>query len=100
MNVILEIDELILDGLGPLDGQAVRAAVERELAGLIRAGGVTGDPAAPQPSAGRARHGAGGWRVTGSETARSVSISLPRPPYPAATLGAQVARAIYGGLRQ
>lgn len=89
MNVILEIDELILDGLGPLDGQAVRAAVERELAGLIQAGGLPGHDRT-QPVA------ATGVRVA----SQSVSIKLPQPPYPSATLGAQVARAIYGGLRR
>ena len=89
MNVILEIDELILDGLGPLDGQAVRAAVERELAGLIQAGGLPGH-------GGLHPDGAAGMRVA----AQSVSINLPRPPYPSATLGAQVARAVYAGLRR
>ncbi len=40
MTVHLHIDRLVLDGLGPLDGDAVSAAVQAEVARLVAESGV------------------------------------------------------------
>ncbi|WP_420456550.1 hypothetical protein [Rubrivirga sp.] len=40
MTLHLHIDRLVLDGLGPLDGDAVAAAIQAEVARLVAEGGV------------------------------------------------------------
>lgn len=42
-SVNLEIDELVFTGLGPLDAASAAAVFERELARLVRAGGLPAD---------------------------------------------------------
>ncbi|MGH2538531.1 MAG: hypothetical protein ACRDHL_14165 [Candidatus Promineifilaceae bacterium] len=85
MNLIVEIETLLVEGLGSLDGQALRAAVAQELARLLQAEGLATPWANP---AGDDLH----------LSARPAAIGLPPGPPRAAPLGAQVARAIYGGI--
>ncbi|HKG15258.1 MAG TPA: hypothetical protein VKB12_18180 [Pyrinomonadaceae bacterium] len=83
MNVNLNIERLVLEGfqLRPGEHMLVRAAVERELSRLITERGVS-----PQLLSGGAlpRLDAGDMRLNGGESPKQV--------------GAQIARALYGGI--
>jgi hypothetical protein len=85
MSINVHIERLILDGL-PLtrnQGTLVQAAVEAELAQLLRAGGLA--PA---------------WRSGGAvPSVRAEAIQLAGESGPA-HLGQQIARAVHGGLRR
>lgn len=83
MNINVHIERLILDGLPVHRTQAplVQAAVEAELARLLTTGGMSGDLAA------------GGAVPTVS--AGSMNISTESQP---ASLGNQIAQAVYGGI--
>jgi len=83
LNVNLNIERLVLEGfqLRPGEHMLVRAAVERELSRLITERGVS-----PQLLSGGAlpRLDAGDMRLNGGESPKQV--------------GAQIARALYGGI--
>ena len=83
MNVNLNIERLVLEGfsLRPGEHALVRAAVERELSRLLTERGVS-----PQLLSGGAfpQLTASDMRLNGGETPRQV--------------GAQIARALYGGI--
>jgi hypothetical protein len=83
LNVNLNIERLVLEGfqLRPGEHMLVRAAVESELSRLLTERGVS-----PQLLRGGAlpRLDAGDMRLSGGETPRQV--------------GAQIARALYGGI--
>jgi hypothetical protein len=83
MNIDLHIERLILEGVDLAPGQrpGLQAAVESELTRLLTEGGL-----APQLTAGGALH-----RVT------TPAIRLDRGNGPA-TLGHQIAGAVYGGI--
>ena len=80
----LHIERLVLEGLpvAPRQGALVQAALEAELARLLREGGLA--PA---------------WRADGaapSASADAVQLAGESDP---AQVGRQIARAVYGGLR-
>ena len=78
-RVDVRIDELVLEDVRPAEAADVGAALERELARLVREGGVA----------------ASAQRI---ETAPAAQIERV-PGEPAAVLGARVAGAIYGRVR-
>lgn len=81
MNVIIEIEELVLYGFPAGQHYAIAEAVERELARLVNEQGApTGLAAAPDASA----VDGGAFRLAADARPQQI--------------GAQVARAIYGGL--
>lgn len=79
MNLNLHIDRLVLDGLGPLDTDAVRAAAQAELARLLTEAGVPPGLAhghhQPRVDGGSFRLGEGAEGV-GQQIARRVHTSL------------------------
>jgi hypothetical protein len=75
----LHVDELVLEGMRPADARRVGAALERELARLVRERG------APDP------------RVAATAGAAPVEMPLRRGEAPG-PLGARLAGAIYGRL--
>jgi hypothetical protein len=75
----LNIDRLVVDAGGHVDQRALRAAVQQELARLMAEHGAPADPAA-----------GGAWRAD--------HRSVAKPGASASEIGAQVARAIYGGI--
>jgi hypothetical protein len=79
-NIELHIEELVLDGFAPGDRQRIGAAVQHELARLLAERGAP--PGWEQGGAG-ARMGAGTMRLTAGAKPEAI--------------GAQVARAVYGG---
>jgi hypothetical protein len=83
MNVRLHIDRLVLDGIdvGAADRPQLQAAVERELARLIGAGGI-----APELAGGAAL-----------PSVRAPQIALAPDAKPA-QLGTAIAGAVYGGV--
>jgi len=83
MNIHLQIDHLVLDGLRvePGDGDLVRASIEAELTRLLAAGAE-----APGLRSGRALASAP------VEPIRLVDGDA------AATVGRKIARAVYGGM--
>lgn len=81
MNVDLRINELVLRGLGHLNGEAVGEVVKSELRRLIAEQGI---PTGLERSSTLAGLDAGKLSVASTDTA--------------ATVGARVARAVYGGL--
>lgn len=81
-RIELRIGELVLDGLEGVDGQAVGAAVQRELARLLGSGGV--------PPA---------WRRSGLQVTRlDAGAFTVTPGSPSEDVGAHVARAVHGSL--
>lgn len=81
-NVELHIEELVLHGFAPADRHRVGEAVERELARLLAEEGV---PAALAKGFDAQHLDAGSFHVAADSRAEAV--------------GAQVARAVYGGLK-
>jgi hypothetical protein len=85
MNIYLHIERLVLDGL-PIarsQGAVVQAAVEAELAQLLRDGGL-----------------ASTWQSGGTvPSVRADAIQLAGESSPA-DLGQQIARVVHGGLRR
>ena len=75
----VRIDELVLHGFDPRQRVAIGAAVERELAALLRSGDARG--------AARA----------GSSSVDAGSFAVPHDA-PPAVVGAHIARAVAGGL--
>lgn len=80
-NVELRIEELVLLGFDPGDGQLIGGAVERELARLLTEGGV---PPSLVKNGGVSHVDGGGF-----ELARDSDAQI---------IGARVARTVYGGL--
>ena len=85
MRIRVNIERLVLDGLpvASVEGPSVRRAAERELARLLRAGGLK-----PEFLAGGA---VPSLRIPGGAVVKN-----RRPAH----LGRQIARAVYGGLGQ
>jgi hypothetical protein len=79
----LHVEELILEGFAPAERHAVADAFERELTRLLTAHGLAHTPLA---GAEAAQVDAGSVRVSPGGGARAA--------------GAQIARAVYGGLRR
>lgn len=79
----LHIEELVLKGFAPRERHALADAFERELAHLIAAGGL---PLASAPDIDLRQVDAGCFRVATGRKAK--------------TTGAQIARAVYEGLRR
>jgi hypothetical protein len=84
LAIELHVEELVLEGFAPAERHAVADAFERELSRLLAERGL--------PSA---REGAGGAAF--DVDAGSVRIA---PGTRAGAAGAQIARAVYGGLRR
>lgn len=83
MKIEFHIDELMLHGFAARDRYRIGQAIERELARLLTVQGV---PSTLTQSADIAKMNAGSFNVS------SASKS--------ATIGAQVAQAVYGGLKR
>jgi len=83
MKVELHIEELILHGFAPEDRYRIGEAVERELANLLAERGM------PQSMD-------NGLEIAGLNVG---DISIAKGARPEA-IGAQVARAVYGGLKR
>ena len=83
MNLEMEIEELVLHGFPGMDKDRIARAVQMELERLITEGGV---PASLQEGGDIARLEGGSFQVA--------------PDLSAEEVGAQVARAIYGGMRR
>ena len=83
MNVNVNIERLILDGisLGPGEGVLVKAAVEGELSRLLRSGSLASSLQS-------------GGALT-SVRAESIQVSAEGHP---SRLGKQIARSVYGGI--
>jgi len=78
-NIDLQIDELVLRGFSPLDGNAIRDSIETELKHLIATRGLD--------AAGISLDSVNGGR-----------FKVTRGAHPQAT-GAQIARSIFGSLK-
>lgn len=89
-TIDLHIETLVLDGIPAASGEAIRTAVERELAKLVADGGVPGVTADVQAS--RILERIDG----GSFTARQ----QPGSPTLAGSIGRHVATCVYRGLGQ
>jgi len=83
MNLEMEIEDLVLHGFPGMDKDRIARAVQMELERLITEGGV---PASLQEGGDIARLEGGSFQVA--------------PDLSAEEVGAQVARAIYGGMRR
>lgn len=83
MNLEMEIEDLVLHGFPGMDKDRIARAVQMELERLITEGGV---PASLQEGGDIARLEGGSFQVA--------------PGLSAEEVGAQVARAIYGGMRR
>jgi hypothetical protein len=80
-TIRLHIDELVLDGFAPLDRAAVGAAVQAELARLLSEQGLPG-----------------GLEFGGeAPTVDGGAFNLPANAR-AESIGAEIARSVYGGL--
>ena len=79
-TLTLHIEELVLDGFGPMDRAALAEAVRSELARLVAAHGLP-------PSLGSA-----------AATSLDAGAFTAAPDAGAHTLGTDVARVLYGGL--
>ncbi len=82
-RVRLHIEELVLDGLGPVDGTAVGRVIEQELGRLLAEQGI---PA-----------GIAGARIASELDGGTMPL---RPGTAQRTIGHQVAQAVYGGMRR
>jgi hypothetical protein len=82
-DVELDIDELVLHGFAPGDGDQIGAAIRRELARLFAEQGL---PAGLGTGGAVPRLDGGGFQVAAGATTDII--------------GAQVAQAVYGGLAQ
>jgi len=80
-DIELDIDELVLHGFAPGDGEHIGAAIKRELARLFAEQGL---PAGLRADGAIARLDGGAFPVAPAATT--------------AAIGAQVAQAVYGGL--
>ena len=81
-EIELHIEELVLDGFAPADRYRIGDMIERELSRLLSEGGV---PPSRIANPGQAHLDAGAFNVA--------SVSTPEQ------IGAQVAQAVYGGLK-
>lgn len=84
MKINLHIERLVLDGL-PIerkDGDAVKTAVEAELARLLNEGGVSGElaqgAAVPVVNGGQIKIGGSDPKLTGRQIARAVYRGIGR----------------------
>jgi hypothetical protein len=80
-DIDLDIDELVLHGFAPADGEQIGAAIRHELARLVAEQGL---PAGLGTGAAIPRLDGGAFQVAAGATTD--------------TIGAQVAHAVYGGL--
>ena len=80
-DIQLHIEELVLNGLPDVDGQAIREGIQRELARLLAEQGV---PPALGGSGGALRVDGGAFDVAADADAGTIAV--------------QVAQAVYGGL--
>jgi hypothetical protein len=80
-DIDLDIDELVLHGFAPGDGEQIGAAIRRELARLVTEQGL---PAGLDTGGAIPRLDGGGFQVAAGATMN--------------VIGAQVAHAVYGGL--
>ena len=80
-DIELDIDELVLHGFAPGDGEGIGAAIQRELARLFAEQGL---PAGLGAGGAVPRLDGGGFPVAADATTDAI--------------GAQVAHAVYGGL--
>jgi hypothetical protein len=74
----IEIEHLVLEGVRPADARVIGAALERELARLVRERGAPGE-----------------WIVASGDVPVSIDTRAGESP---AALGARLAGAIYGRL--
>lgn len=82
-SIELHVEELVLEGFAPADRHAVADAFERELTRLLGA------------------HGLASSQLAGGATAQVDAGSVRVAPRGGAqAAGAQIARAVYGGLRR
>lgn len=82
-EIELHIEELVLDGFAAADRYRIGDMIERELSRLLSAQGV---PSALVSNDGRAHLNAGATNVAAGSTPEQI--------------GAQVAQAVYGGLKR
>lgn len=83
MNLVLEIEELVLDGFAGMDKDRISRALHLELERLFTEEGV---PASVQAGGDIARLDGGSYKAEKGASAEQV--------------GVQVARAVYGGMRR
>jgi hypothetical protein len=85
MNIYLNIDELVLDGLpiGAEDTSALRTALETELTHLLSGEASTA-----------------GLRRKGNLASLPITDIVLEGNHTPADLGQQIARAVYGGMKQ
>ena len=85
----LHVEELVLEGFAPAERHAVADAFERELSRLLSEHGLPDSHGLPDPHA----------RGAEAPSLDAGSVRLAPGTRPAAA-GAQIARAVYGGLRR